>query len=452
MRQRLGVAAWGALGGVVIMLLMGTQWTTPRTWVFRELVTESMLNQHVRDNLLHLKENQNALGGLFSGIHIGTHIDSDIAAKTVQLRRAERIVFDDGSAENNLTPLTADITLAGAGGLDTGSEAASTWYEIYAIRNSSTTTKSLMLHRAKDFFLDETYDSDDATILIRNVTDTRTALGQGFAVSNTGYLDFVDVEIIRNNAPSGTLYAEIHSDAAGLPSGTVLATSDKLVAGDVATSSQWVRFVFRTPVSLTAATTYHLVLTGSWTPSDSVYVAWRCDTSAASYANGTRTQKDGGTWINTGVTAHDFSFKIYIRRNDASVTMPSGYDGKCLIGYVYNDGSSNFTVFTAVDRRVSEAGNIVVGGSDAIPSLKDISAFVPPVPVTFTGFSNAQSAGITWIAPVPIGFKTPAGVRDVLSAGSSLGNFLLDVQTETQGVYAHDTSGTYDLLMYGYEW
>jgi hypothetical protein len=30
-------------------------WTTPRTWVFAELVTESHLNAHIRDNLNILK-------------------------------------------------------------------------------------------------------------------------------------------------------------------------------------------------------------------------------------------------------------------------------------------------------------------------------------------------------------------------------------------------------------
>ena len=31
-------------------------WTTPRTWSYGELVTQTMLNAHVRDNLLALKE------------------------------------------------------------------------------------------------------------------------------------------------------------------------------------------------------------------------------------------------------------------------------------------------------------------------------------------------------------------------------------------------------------
>lgn len=33
-----------------------TTWTTPRTWVYDELVDESKLNTHVRDNLSYLKE------------------------------------------------------------------------------------------------------------------------------------------------------------------------------------------------------------------------------------------------------------------------------------------------------------------------------------------------------------------------------------------------------------
>jgi hypothetical protein len=33
-----------------------TSWTSPRTWTTSELATASMLNTHVRDNELHLKE------------------------------------------------------------------------------------------------------------------------------------------------------------------------------------------------------------------------------------------------------------------------------------------------------------------------------------------------------------------------------------------------------------
>ena len=43
------------------------------------------------------------------------------------------------------SPLTADITVSGANGLDTGSEAASTWYSVWAIAKSSDGTAASLL-------------------------------------------------------------------------------------------------------------------------------------------------------------------------------------------------------------------------------------------------------------------------------------------------------------------
>jgi len=375
--------------------------------------------------------------------------------KTIQLRRGERMVFDDGSTVSNQTPLTADITLSGSGGLDTGSEAASTWYEIYAIHKSTDDTRGLMLHRAKDWFLDETYDSDDTTVEIRKSTGTRTAVGQGFKVDTTGYVDFIDVELIRVGAVAGVIQAELQTDSSGLPSGTVLATSDKLNAGHVSTSSQWIRFIFRTPVSLTATTQYHLVLTGSWTASDAVYIGWRCDTSSATYANGTRTQKEAGTWNNTGTTAHDFSFKMYVRRNDSAVTMPSGYDGKCLLGYVYNNASSDFEPFTAVNRTVIPLDGLntllVVAGTASIPTLLSLATVIPPVPVRQRVRGNALGTGFFFALPVPHGFRTAAIHRDGGGSITAVSE-TMEILTEAQAMYTYDTSSTYDVVHDSFEW
>src|SRR5690349_11167290 len=41
-------------------LLWATSWTAPRTWVALETVTASLLNTHLRDNLLYLKEQADA--------------------------------------------------------------------------------------------------------------------------------------------------------------------------------------------------------------------------------------------------------------------------------------------------------------------------------------------------------------------------------------------------------
>ena len=49
---------------------------------------------------------------------------------------------DDAAAPHRHDDLTADITASGANGLDTGSEGASRWYSIHAIRKSSDGTKA----------------------------------------------------------------------------------------------------------------------------------------------------------------------------------------------------------------------------------------------------------------------------------------------------------------------
>ena len=194
--------------------------------------------------------------------------------------------MDTGNRVATWDDLTANIASSGAGGLDLGSEAASTWYEIYAIRKSSDGTKNLLLHRAKDYFKDEEYVSgDDDSQGIRRTTDNVTATAQQFEVETSGLVEFVDVYLIRAGSVSGRLWAELYADSGGAPTGSALATSDKIDASLISTSAQWIRLAFRSPVTLSATPTiYHLVLTGDWTQSDTVNISWRSDSTSPTYA------------------------------------------------------------------------------------------------------------------------------------------------------------------------
>lgn len=60
---------------------------------------------------------------------------------------ADSVILSDGSTEFKATSvnLTIDITASGANGLDTGSEAGSTWYYIYVIYNDGTTATAGLL-------------------------------------------------------------------------------------------------------------------------------------------------------------------------------------------------------------------------------------------------------------------------------------------------------------------
>ena len=398
----------------------------------------------------------------FKGLSLRTSPNADVAATTVVLDHADEIVMDTGNRVATWDDLSAIITTAGAGGLDTGSEAASTWYEIYAIRKSSDGTKNLLLHRAKDYFLDEQQTTQDNGASLRQASaPTRTQLAQGFQTSNTGYVEFVDLRISQDNGTiSGRVWLTIEADSSGNPSGTPLATSDKIDAESINTSSQWVRFVFRTPVSVTAATQYHLVLSGDYTPNDTVNIGWKAD-ATGDYANGVWKSLDSGTW-NT-ITGYDAMFKIYVTQNNTSVTLPSGYDQKAHVGYVYNGSDSNFIKFTAQGRHVwymPDNSNgpdwVALSTSATVPTLTSLVAFVPPGPVRFIFTAqNDNATGSTIIG----GVSSPgAGTSDyggfyMIEDAANDQEISPPVQTEYQAFYMRAlTAGTSYILPRQYEW
>jgi hypothetical protein len=344
-----------------------------------------------------------SLGQDFRGLLLQTHPNSDVAAKKVQLIHADAIVMDDGLEVSGWDDVAADVTASGVGGLDTSTELASTWYEIYAIYNG--TTKSLLLHRAKDYFLDESQVVNDNSYPLRRATDVGVPLGtnlriaQGFTVNVAGPIEFVDVVLQKAGTPTGNIWFTLQANSGGVPSDTALTTSDIFDVARMSVSANWVRVPFRTPYSVSSATTYHLVMHGDYTQSNTNNVTWGADVGGAGYANGS------ASWSNhvstagwTSIAGDDFTFKIYVTENNNAVTMPSGYTLKALIGYVYNNASSNFKHFAQVDRIVScgnepdwNTGSFTV----TTPVLVDLFAFVPPIPVVvvFARYNATASHG-----------------------------------------------------------
>src|SRR3989344_4022722 len=398
----------------------------------------------------------------FKGLSLRTSPNADVATTTVVLDHADEIVMDTGNRVATWDDLSANIASSGAGGLDTGSEAASTWYEIYAIRKSSDGTKNLLLHRAKDYFLDENETTDNSSVrLRRSSVPTRTKLAQGFQQPNTGYVEFFDVLLDRDTAVPGRGCLLFEADGAGSPRGAPLATSDKLDASLIALTAQWVRFVFRTPVSLTAATQYHLVFQGDYTASDTVTINWHSDNSPG-YANGILQGLDAGTWADT---TEDAAFKVYVTENDTSVTMPTGYDQKAHVGYVYNDGGSNFNTFTAIDHHVVVGANNFGTISATIGTLTDVSIAIPPVPVVYElGASGDSSTAWGTIAGVPNGYALNSGASTATTLNNggrffsynSVTNLPFSMgtaATEFQAIYVSMSSGAAEQVhILGYTW
>lgn len=403
----------------------------------------------------------NSLSQSFRGLTVQTHPDSDKALAQVRFS-ADAIVMDDGQEIKTWTRLDVDLAASGLNGLDTGAEAASVWYEIWAIYNG--TTKAGVLHRAKDYFLDEDVTAgEDASQGLRSAVDNSTVkVAQGFKVDTAGLLEFVDVKLLKTGTPTGNYWFTVEATSGGVPSNTALATSDKYDVSRLTTTATVVRMPFRTPASLSAATQYHLVMQGDYTVSATNFANWRMDGSAATYANGSKALFDSDTSTWTSDTDDDMYAKIYITRNDTSVTMPAGYTQKAKIGYVYNNSGSNLVAFFQRDRfwhYRSASGAQAVNELAAVVTLYDLRDFIPPidmltvwVSVTGTGAAVAQLS-FGDITATDIVINTLGGQQvNLYYAGTSeipsdSGPGLLTYS----GIMADATAGS-DLYIIGFEW
>lgn len=486
----------------------------PRTWIPGELVTSGMMNS-IRDLFLEIEAGTAQLikatlvgdtsvnlaalvsdsgeaaiaydttqgqivasvnggsyvplsGGLrqvFRGLSLRTHPNGDTAASKVYLNHADEIIMDSGHRVSDWDDLSADITVGGAGGLDTGAEGASRWYDIYAIRKSSDGTKNLLLHRAKSFDLDTSFTTTpDSFKALRKTTSTETdKLAQGVTFASGGELHYVDVTLQKANSPTGNIWFTLEANSAGSPSGAALATSDKIDVSQVSTSNQVIRFIFRVPATVTA-TQYHLVLQGDYTKSDTVNVRW-AGVTAGGYAGGVAKSYNGAAW-SAVADPLDFYFKAYLKQNDTTVTMPSGYDQSCLVGHVYNDGSSNFRAFTATDKRVRLFTSVSSGdvAASTPPTLIDFASVVPPIPVVLLQLNLAPqgAAAVAIMAgAVPNGFRSTLTTDTVPTAMKSWGTpadnaygiGLIDFNTETQAFYLyHNGASAGRAYGTGYTW
>jgi hypothetical protein len=407
----------------------------------------------------------------FRGLNLRTHPDPDQAANKVALFGLTGAVMSDGAFYSSITPpLFADISVSGAGGLDTGARVASTWYEIHLIGKSSTKAPAdlrLILHRAKRWQVDQSQNNGPVSAALRDVS-TRTKLAQSIIPALTGPCEFKDVSVLRLGAPTGNIWLTIETDASGSPSGSALATSNKLpVAAMPTTGSPIARFIFPSPATLTAGTTYHIVMQGDFAISATDCVLWRGD-SANSYPSGSAKNYNGSVWGSGGVgSVLDFHFTTTSTQNVASVTMPSGYDETCLLGYVYNNSSNILSPFVARDRRVTPMGtgssSLLIGSISAtIPTLVTLTSLLPPTPTRLTlRFANNTTTNFNAAAGAPDGLSftgTIGGeVGSVLAyaPNTSVGYPrapLGSIVSEYQGIYVLVQGGTGEFYLAEWEW
>jgi hypothetical protein len=424
----------------------------------------------VLDNIAVLKTEVSDLGIVqraqsFRGLSLRTSPDADLAQSSVALLGLDEIVLSDGARYTPSTfPLTASTSALGngAGFIDVGGVTLSKWYEIYVIGKSTTKAASdlaLILHRAPEYSIDQTFTTDDTSEKLRQGATDRVKLAQGFKGA-TSPIHYVDVKLTAVGTPAlggGTpeIHFTIETDSAGSPSGSVQATSDTISATAISTSAQTVRFVFRTPFTpASAATQYHLVLQGNYTASAVNYVQWQ-GAAAGGYANGSGKKFDGTSWA--AATPGDFWFKTGILTTNGSLTFPADYDESCKIGYVYNDSGNHLVPFIARDRWVRQGYQLLLSGvSETISTLRDVTSVIPPGRISVdVAESGSVSGDLIEVDGVPDGVLHGPG-RQFLTTGPSSAALVnaVAITTEYQGLYAYRFSGTgtFSLFVTGYRW
>jgi hypothetical protein len=154
----------------------------------------------------------------------------------------------------------------------------------------------------------------DVDVELREGATTNVKLAAKFTQSGARSVKKILLPLRKNGAVASgnltcTLQANSGSDPSGTPLGTATFSTDSL-----ATSYEYVTFEFTTPVELSDATVYWIVLEGAYTASGTVNVTWRTDTVGS---GGNISKFDNTNWAATTTQSAEF---IVYQYNFADVT------------------------------------------------------------------------------------------------------------------------------------
>lgn len=167
----------------------------------------------------------------------------------------------------------------------------------------------------------------DENLIVGDTGGTETAQSQGFQLAATTKVKSVQVYIKKNAGTPGDITVRIETDNTNKPSGTLANASATATITAFSTSTYgWVTVNFPAAFSLTASTTYHVVLKTAAAANDTNY-AWAADGSSPSYSGGAMsTSTDGGsTW--SAVSTKDAYFRVLGNTTRANASIISTISG-----------------------------------------------------------------------------------------------------------------------------
>ena len=150
----------------------------------------------------------------------------------------------------------------------------------------------------------------DSGKIVGDTGGTETAQGQSFQVVAATKMKAVRVYIKKNAGTPGDITVRIETNSTDKPSGTLVSSdATATISAFTTTSYGWVTVEFPATFSLSASTTYWIVLKTAAASNDNNY-AWGADASSPTYSSGTMAAStDGGsTW--SAVSAADAMFRV----------------------------------------------------------------------------------------------------------------------------------------------
>ena len=174
--------------------------------------------------------------------------------------------------------------------------------------DGATTFTEVMDCRKLAWYEDTTLVDSDK--IVGDTGGTETAQGQSFQVAAATKMKAVRVYIKKNAGTPGDITVRIETNSTDKPSGTLVSSdATATISAFTTTSYGWVTVEFPATFSLSASTTYWIVLKTAAASNDNNY-AWGADASSPTYSSGTMAAStDGGsTW--SAVSAADAMFRV----------------------------------------------------------------------------------------------------------------------------------------------
>ena len=188
---------------------------------------------------------------------------------------------------------------------------------------TDTDTKVLMHFNGTDASVDvpNSSTSNDEVLVINN-TDVSNVLGFSFAnapnaqlgqswtATHSQAVSKVSLGLSRTGTRSTTVFAELYAASGGVPTGSVLATSDTITFNSISTSATLTDFSFSSRYTVTKGSTYATVIRlGSETYDASNYLSAHGVFAASNYAGGQWFRFEGS--YNATYTTFDAGFRVY---------------------------------------------------------------------------------------------------------------------------------------------